>query len=181
MGKTRSLPFVGVRMKENRTPTGRRTATPAKHAALYIAYGKERQAQIEQRMRGQWLGPDGKARSHEAVMAWAREKALQHRYTFQAILSVPEGDLTPEAFCQAMQQGRQIDDWMLMTHSDTEHSHAHVLFFQDKRIEKERFLAWQAEIRAELVLQEQKQLDGLQQELALGKEAGRQQGGHSWM
>jgi hypothetical protein len=35
------IPFINVRTQENRTPTGRRTSTPAKRAAIYYAYGNQ--------------------------------------------------------------------------------------------------------------------------------------------
>lgn len=155
----RPLPFIGVRMHENRTPTGRRTSTPAKRAALYFAFGRDKQAQLEGRQRGEWLGPDGRSQSHDQVMAWAKQEALGHRYTCQAILSVPQGELTPEQFCRAMGQGGEISDWRLIAHQDTQHSHAHVLFFRDKRLDKETFLSWQTDVRTELARLEQQQLD----------------------
>ena len=152
------IPFIGLRLHENRTPTGRRTSTPAKHAALYFAYGRDKQAQQEEKQRGQWLGPDGRSHSHEAVMAWAKEAALNHRYTFEALLSVQQGELTPAQFCQAMGQGQEIGDWRLVSHEDTDYRHAHVLFFRDKRLDKKTFLGWQTAVRQELSRLEQQQL-----------------------
>ena len=163
------LPFIGVRMHENRTPTGRRTSTPAKHAALYFAYGRDKQAQQEGKQRGEWLAPDGRVQAHGEVMAWAKQEARDHRYTCQAILSVPQGKLTPEQFCRAMGHGNEINDWRLMAHQDSQHSHAHVLFFRDKRLDKETFLAWQNDVRSELARLEQQSLGdrAAQQDLEL--------------
>lgn len=152
------IPFIGVRLHENRTPTGRRTSTPARRAALYFAYGRERQNQLEEKQRGEWLGPDGRVHTHAAVMAWAKESALNHRYTFEALLSVQQGKLTPAQFCQAMGQGEEIGDWRLVSHQDTDYRHAHVLFFRDKRLDKNSFLAWQTAVRQELARLEQQQL-----------------------
>ncbi|GJM42743.1 MAG: hypothetical protein DHS20C20_30250 [Ardenticatenaceae bacterium] len=153
--RAHALPFIGVRIHKNRTPTGRRTSTPAKRAATYFAYGRDKQAALDGNQRGDWLGPDGRLQSHDKVMDWAKQEALNHRYTFEAILSVPLGQLTPEQFRLAMQAGRAIADWRLMAHQDTQHSHAHILFFQNKRLDKETFLSWQTDVRAELVRQEQ--------------------------
>lgn len=169
-------PFIGVQMHENRTATGRRSSTPAKNAALYFAYGREQQNQLEGKQRGEWWGPDGRTHEHETVMAWAKQEALHHHYTFQAILSVPQAELNPEQFCQAMAQSQEIAEWRLMMHQDTKHRHAHVLFFRDKRLDKKSFLAWQTAVRQELSRLEQQQLSSLntpiqeeiaQQELAL--------------
>jgi hypothetical protein len=154
------IPFINVRTQENRTPTGRRTSTPAKRAAIYYAYGNQqnvgdKEAQLEGRQRGQWLGPDGSVHTQEEVMAWVKANALEHRYTFQGILSVPEGALTAAEFGQALHKGGQTEDWRLISHEDTKHRHAHVLWFGDKRMGKKAFLSWQAEVRAELVRLEQ--------------------------
>lgn len=149
------IPFINVRTQENRTPTGRRTSTPAKLAALYYAFGRDKEAQLEGRQRGEWLGPDGRIHTQEEVMAWVKANAIEHRYTFQGVLSVPEGELTAAEFGQAMQKGGQTEDWRLIAHEDTKHWHAHVLWFGDKRMNKQTFLSWQAEVRAELVRLEQ--------------------------
>lgn len=161
-----AVPFINVRAQENRTPTGRRTSAPARQAALYYAYGRQ-EAQLEGRLRGEWLGPDGRAYTQEEVMAWVKANAMSHRYTFQGVLSVPEGELTAAEFGRAMQKGGQADDWRLIAHDDTQHRHAHVLWFGDKRLDKKTFLSWQTEVRAELARLEQQQLDNR----AAGQEA----------
>lgn len=154
-----SVPFINVRVQENRTPTGRRTSTPAKRAALYYAYGRDPQARLEGRLRGQWLAPDGRPRSQEAVMAWIREQSMSHRYTFQGLLSVPQGVLTGADFNEALQKGGQEKEWRLIAHDDTRHPHAHVLWFGDKRLNKQDFLSWQKNVRAALVRLEKQQLN----------------------
>ncbi|MCL4267270.1 MAG: hypothetical protein KJ069_29095 [Anaerolineae bacterium] len=168
------LPFINVRAQQNRTPTGRRTSTLARRAALYYAYGRDKAAQLEGRQRGEWMGPNGRIYTHEEVMAWVKTNALACRYTFQGILSIPEGELTAAEFGRAMYKGGQIEDWRLLAHDDTRHRHAHVLWFGDKRMDRQAFLSWQTEVRAELVRLEQQQQANdqtVQQEIAL--DAGR--------
>lgn len=148
-------PFVRIQLHKNRTPTGRRTATPARHATRYIAYGQDREAREAGRQRGIWLGPEGRAHSHEAVLAWAREGAMGHRYTGHIILSTKGGRLTPAHFCRAMAASEEIESWRLMAHDDTAYRHAHVLFFRDKRIPKARYLAWHKEVQMTLARLEQ--------------------------
>lgn len=149
------IPFINVRTQENRTPTSRRTSTPAKRAALYYAFGRDKEAQLEGRQRGEWLGLDGRINTQEEVMTWVKANAMAHRYTFQGVLSVPEGELTAAEFSQAMQKGGQTEDWRLIAHEDTKHRHAHVLWFGDKHMNKQAFLSWQTDVRAELVRLEQ--------------------------
>ena len=154
--KQQALPFINVRVQENRTPTGQRTCTRAKRAALYYAFGREREAQRQEaQLRGQWVGPDGRLCPHAAVMDWVRTNALKHRYTFQGVLSTPEAALTGVEFGQAMQKGGQTSDWRLISHDDTQNRHAHVLWFGDKRMDKKTFLAWQTAVRNELIRLEQ--------------------------
>lgn len=144
------LPFVRLTYVANRTPTGRRTATPARRAARYFAFGHDREAAPDAEQRGRWVGPGGQTHDHEAVLAWIAAQAREHVYTFQALLSVPEGRLQAEDFSRAMQEGKTIDDWRLLSHDDTAYSHAHVLFFRNSRLDKESFAGWQERVRREL-------------------------------
>jgi hypothetical protein len=174
MTNAHPIPFIGVRAHRNRTPSGRRSSTPARRAARYVAYGRDLAAEAKSTQRGLWYGPDGQARSHEEVLAWARQEALGHRYTFEALLSVQRGALSAADFCEAMQQGEAIGDWRLMAHRDTDYRHAHVLFFRDRRMDKAQFLAWQRQVR-EALLQLQKQQmvqQQLQHEAGAGKAHG---------
>lgn len=144
------LPFVRLTYTLNRTPTGKRTATPARRAARYFAFGNDREAEHGAEQRGRWVGPNGKTHDHEAVLAWAAAQARDHAYTFQALLSVPEGRLQAEDFSRAMQEGETIDDWRLLSHDDTAYSHAHVLFFRNSRLDKASFADWRERVRREL-------------------------------
>lgn len=151
-------PFIGVRMHKNKTATGRRSSMSAKKAAIYFAFGRDKQAQQDGQQRGEWWGENGRVHTHEDVMTWAKQEALKHRYTFQAILSVPHAELNPEQFCQAMAQSDDIQQWRLIVHDDTNHCHAHVLFFRNKRLGKRSFLRWQTAVRQELSRLEQQSL-----------------------
>lgn len=144
------LPFVRLTYAPNRTPTGKRTATPARRATRYFAFGNNRGAAQGAEQRGRWVGPDGKTHDHEAVLAWAAAQAKVHAYTFQALLSVPEARLRAEDFSRAMQEGQTIGDWRLLAHDDTAYSHAHVLFFRNSRLDKESFAHWHERVRQEL-------------------------------
>jgi hypothetical protein len=127
----------------NRTAVARRrTVTRAKEAANYFAFGR----QPDGKQRGVWHGPGAIPCSHEQVMAWAKTQARQHELTFQAVLSIPEGRLSAEDYCRAMQAGSEVPDWRLLCHDDTAHSHAHVLFFRNERFGKDSFLAWQGRV-----------------------------------
>jgi hypothetical protein len=174
-------PFVRIQLQENRTPTGRRTATPARRAARYIAYGQDREAREAGRQRGIWLGPDGRAHSHEAVLDWARREGVNYRYTGHVVLSPPQDILTPAHFCRAMAASGEIASWRLMAHDDTRFRHAHVLFFREERIPKARYLAWHARMQQALTRLEreaQSQAAGLDHDLT-PREKGRAQR-HGW-
>lgn len=161
MNNSHPSPIVRIKRYRNRTRTGKRTAKAARKAAIYFAYGRELSNQAtagQARQRGQWLGPDGKTYSHEAALAWAQDAAKTYEYTFQALLSVPQGRLTAEDYGQALEQAGILPDWRLVVHDDTAFSHAHVLFFRDKLIEKEKYLRWQAKISQMLAISEQQRL-----------------------
>lgn len=174
--KQRALPMIRVTATENRTPTGRRSAVSARKATAYFAFGNERKDRQSEEQRGEWYGPDGATHEHETVVTWAAEQAKAHRYTFQALLSVPEGRLRPLDYCRALAAGgsEQIDEWRMVAHDDTDYSHAHVLFFRDQRIQKDQYLEWRARVQEELAALEQKQLDGQLLDHGVGR---RQEGG----
>lgn len=168
----RSVPFVRIQLERNRSHTGRRTATPARHAAAYFAFGHNQTQQ-----RGTWVDAEGKTHAHTDVLAWARKGALRHDYTFQALLSVPQGRLDSAGYTEALQQAGQIEDWRLVVHDDTAHSHAHVLFFRNKRLPKAEHKAWHDTLQAQLALLESKQLAGLASQVGeLTHDADRQRG-----
>ena len=154
-----STPYVNVSLRPNRTASGRRTAAPGRQAARYIAYGQR--ATAASQLRGQWVDSAGKPCSQAEVMAWVREGALSHQYTAHAVLSIPEGTLNAAAYRQALAQGGQTEQYHIMVHTDTAHNHAHVIFFWDKRLDKETYLAWQTAVQDSLQkrVQQQTQLD----------------------
>ena len=160
MKEATALPIARMIHNKNRTPTGKRTATPAKKAATYFAFGRDVQAKEEGRQRGEWTGPGGEQHSHAEVLAWSRAQSWQYAQTFQALLSVPEGRLTASDYAEALTNAGEIPDFRLMTHDDTAHSHAHVLFFRDKRLQKEDFMRWHGRVQQELAALERKQLAG---------------------
>ena len=160
MGKARPLPVVRLQHSRNRTPTGKRTGTPARQAAVYFAFGQVNKAanQATKQQRGDWLGPGGERHTHEAVMAWAHGQARQHEHTFQALLSVPQARLTGQDYVRALEAAGQTAGWRLVVHNDTAYSHAHVLFFRDRRLPRAEFEQWQAQVQQALLTLEEKRL-----------------------
>ena len=165
--------FVGVQLHTNRTPTGRASTVAVRRAAGYIAYGRQQGAEAQQ--RGQWLGADGQVYSHEAVLDWAKEWVRERRYTVHVILSVGQAQLSGDDYRRALAVDETISgEYRLMVHRDSRYSHAHALLFWDNRLEKKRFLQWQAEVQATLSERETAQLMSEQmmsEELALDQTA----------
>ena len=165
--------FVGVQLHTNRTPTGRASTVAVRRAAGYIAYGRQQGAEAQQ--RGQWLGADGQVYSHEAVLDWAKERVRERRYTVHVVLSVGQAQLSGDDYRRALAVDETISgEYRLMVHRDSRYSHAHALLFWDKRLEKKRFLQWQAEVQATLSERETAQLMSEQmmsEELALDQTA----------
>ena len=153
MPKARPLPVVRLQHRRNRTPTGKRTGTPARQAATYFAFGRKANQQ-----RGDWLGPGGERHTHDAVMAWAHGQARQHEHTFQALLSVPQARLTGPDYVRALEAAGQTAGWRMVVHNDTAYSHAHVLFFHDRRLPRAEFEQWQAQVQQALLTLEEKRL-----------------------
>ena len=169
MMKTKDT-FVRMKAFPNRTATGRVSSTNARKLAQYCAYGRGSQAeQAERPQRGIWHDHTAKPRSHEDVLAWVKSQGQEHPYTYQFILSVKHLELSALEYGQAMKAGGQemFPSWMLMAHTDSDHSHAHVLAFGDKdiRIKSEGFQQWRNQVQMALAqFQERRLREELEQE-----------------
>ncbi len=145
---------VRHQVHENRTKTGRVSATVTRKIANYLAYGRGRPAQQQQREpRGAWLDQNSQPRTHDEVIAWVAQEGKTQRYTHQLILSVKDEWLTPEAYNRALAAGGPFfTEWRLMAHTDTSYSHAHVIAFGDKQIrfKSESFRDWWLTVRQAL-------------------------------
>lgn len=157
-------PIVRLQHTPNRTPTGKRTATPARKAANYFAFGRDTN-QADGKQRGEWLGPSGQPHQHDDVLDWAQNQARHHEHTFQALLSVPQARLTGKDYAHALEEAKQIEEWRMVVHNDTHYSHAHVLFFRDQRLPRVQFEQWQAQVQQELILLEAKRLAEPEQQM----------------
>jgi len=80
------------------------------------------------------LSPDGYV-EHSEVDAWARNRAIENKYIGHGFFSFENGQMTDADYVAVMQafEEKGITDWRLIGHDDTKHSHAHFLFFHDKR------------------------------------------------
>ncbi len=91
---------------ENRTKTDRVSATVTRKIANYLAYGRGRPAQQQQREpRGAWLDQTSQTRTHDEVSAWVAQEGKTQRYTHQLILSMKDEWLTHEAYNRALAVG----------------------------------------------------------------------------
>ncbi len=141
----------GERMA-NKSAKGKPSYAQMKGLMNYIAYGRyEDRFDQETQQRGLWLDHNGNPAAHEETLHWAKEKVHRYSYehTYQLLLSTRYGGLTAADFSHVLQQGSELSDmreWRLMMHQDTQHRHAHVLFFRDKRLDKKSFLTWQTAV-----------------------------------
>lgn len=166
MNKPKSI--VRLQSHRNQTPTGRPSATAARKLAHYLAFGRGRpQVQAQHPQRGQWYTETGQPLDHEAVLAWVMAQGKAHSHTYQLLLSVNEANLADTAYLEAMTAGRDFfPQWRLITHQDTQHSHAHVLAFGDRDIPiRERpFRSWWQSVRQALEQQQAQHMETRQQE-----------------
>ena len=167
---TRSKVTSIVRMDwlQNRTPTGKRSATKARKLAQYLAFGRGRQAEQMQRpQRGRWLDETGQLRTHQEVLAWVNRQGKEKQFTHQFILSVKDYPLAPEAFNRAMGASSDLfSEWRLISHDDAHYPHAHALAFghEEVRLKSEAFREWWLGVRRALE-QERELAQALQREL----------------
>lgn len=177
MRKSKASNIVRMEWLQNRTPTGKRSATKVRKLAQYLAFGRGRpQEQMERPRRGQWLDESGRAVKHEAVLQWVKEQGMENLYTRQFILSVKDAALTPEAFNRAMAAGGDLfPEWRLIQHQDSRYPHAHALAFgqEEVPVKSEAFREWWLAVRAALEQERQTQMEqekAQQQQLAQGLE-----------
>ncbi len=176
MSKPKATNIVRMEWLQNRTPTGKRSATKVRKLAQYLAYGRGRlQEQMERPQRGQWLDQSGRVVSHEEVLKWVKEQGMENLYTRQFILSVKDAALSPEAFNRAMAAGGDLfSEWRLIRHGDTQYPHAHALAFgqEEVRIKSAAFREWWLDVRAALDRERQVHIEqgNVQQQLARGLE-----------
>ena len=154
MSKSKTSNIVRMEWLQNRTPTGKRSATKARKLAQYFALGRGREKEQALRpQRGQWLDQNGQPCSHAEVMQWVRQQGMANLLTHQFILSVKETQLTPEAFNRAMAAGGELfPEWRLIRREDSRYPHAHALAFGQKEvhIKSEAFQTWWQGVRAAL-------------------------------
>ena len=154
------MPIANLRYFANRTVAGNPTAAHVGRSLGYYTYGLKSEAELnDYEPRGVWHSSEG-AVDYEDVQEWAAEQALAHKYTYTAVLSVAEGELTPEAYGEAVEDS--VADYRLIQHEDTAYDHAHVLFFSDRVWGRAQTRAWSAAVNQALEAGQ-----SLQQELAL--------------
>ena len=169
--------IVRLQSHENRTPTGRTSATATRKLVNYLAFGRGRPAhQVQRPQRGVWHDQANKERSHDDVLAWvqAQGKEEELRFTHQLILSVKEARLDVPEYNDALAAGGGcfFAAWLLMTHADSDYTHAHVIAFSDEEIhiQSPRFREWWLTVRQALDEQQQAHLARLAAEQAVGQE-----------
>jgi hypothetical protein len=160
MGIKTASPIANVRYYKNRTPTGRASHAKVKRGMQYYSYGNWREKEPQE--RGQWHSPDGVV-STEKAHQWASEQARLNEYTYTLMLSLRDGNMQEEDFTQAMEHAGFFDNWMLIQHRDSEHDHAHVIAFREKKLPKQEFAKWKELIMEQLQKAERHQLAQEQQ------------------
>lgn len=167
MNKLNSI--VRLQSHENRTPTGRQSATATRKLVNYLSYGRGRPAvQAQREPRGQWLDQAGRVLTHEQVLAWVVDEGKGQRFTHQFILSVKYAQLAESAYGQVLSlDNPYFQEWRLLVHHDTRYPHAHVVTFGESEIliKSPQFQAWALAVRQEL---EREQQAVLEQQLEAG-------------
>lgn len=153
MDETRTI--VHARYIKNRTPKGNVTTKRMSRAVHYIGFGHKFE-NPKAYLRGQWHNSDGK-QSHEDVVDWAQEQAQHHRYTYTLVLSVRDAMMQDGDFTNSLREAQTETgleqfptDWRLMVHRDSDHDHAHVVFFRDRTVRKAELAQWREALQATL-------------------------------
>jgi hypothetical protein len=156
--------IVHARYIKNRTPTGRVTVRQMSRAVHYIGYGHKFENPKEY-LRGQWYSPE-REQTHEDVVHWAEDKAQDHRYTYTLVLSVRDGIMHDDDFTETMREAQTKEsietfptDWRLMVHRDSDHDHAHVVFFRERTVRKAELAQWREALQSTLNRYQEQRLE----------------------
>lgn len=171
--------IVRLQSHENRTPTGRQSATATRKLVNYLSYGRGRPAvQAQREPRGQWRDQGDRVLTHEQVLAWVADEGKAQRFTHQFILSVKHAQLAEAVYGRVLSlENPYFQEWRLLVHHDTRYPHAHVVTFGESeiRIKSPQFQAWALAVRQGL---EREQQAALAQQLEAGLQHGLQPQSH---
>lgn len=157
---SRARVITDSRYYKNTTKKGNPTTAKVGQSVRYYGYGvKEEGQEYDNAVRGEWLNPEGNEVSHQEVMAWSSEQALEHTYTYTMMFSVRDGQMEGSDFVEAMNAQEQFGDYRLIMHTDTEHDHAHIMAFSDKVLSRSEFKEWRREVRPVLTEREEYRLE----------------------
>ena len=165
-----TVPVINARYIRN---CSRKTDRPSTYrtvgAVRYIGFGHTFE-NPKQFQRGQWHSQDGEE-THDDVMAWAKENAQQHKYTYTFVLSVRDAAMQDVDFIETV-QGAMSDqakndfptDWRMMVHRDSDHDHVHLVLFRDKTLQKAQLAQWRQTLQQELAVREAQRLQEQQEQ-----------------
>ncbi|MCB0037088.1 MAG: hypothetical protein KDE51_23820 [Anaerolineales bacterium] len=151
--------YVHARYIHNRSQkTGRPVTRGLKRLLYYNVYGNQ-ENNPSGRPRGQIYDQDGREVGYARYKAWALQQSEAHKYSYRIIIS-PKGHLLADedfvmALAAAAVTTNLANEFQLIVHRDTDHTHAHLLFFTDKTIGKGDLEQWKTALRQELMTREQ--------------------------
>lgn len=151
--------YINARYIPNRSrKTGKPVTRDLKRLVYYNVYGND-QVNPSGRPRGRIYDQSGEEIRYGRYKRWALEQSTAHSYSYRMIIS-PKGHLlSDEDFITAVAAASVPTDvaqeFQLIVHRDTDHTHAHLLFFTDKTMGKRELERWKTTLRQELMTREQ--------------------------
>lgn len=150
-----SYGYINARYIRNRSKkTGRHVTGGVQRVMYYNAYGNK-EMNPTQEQRGLIYNEQGETVSYAKYKEWGIDGTKDHEYSYRMIIS-PKGHLlSDEDFVQVLNdsfQGRGYgEEFRLLVHRDTDHTHAHVLIHADKTMSRKELESWKRDLRQQIM------------------------------
>lgn len=144
--------------------SGQRVTGDVQRLAYYNVYGN-RHTNPEMQPRGPIYDQDGVGQKYSEYKAWAMGKAQESAYTYRMIISPKGKILTDDDFIQSIQAAAKEtglgEEFRVVIHRDTKHTHAHLMFQTDKTLKRKELEKWKVELRTSMIEREESRAKAL--------------------
>jgi len=153
-----SYGYINARYIRNRSKkTGRHVTGGVQRVMYYNAYGNK-QMNPTQEQRGFIYNEQGETVSYANYKEWGIAGTKDHEYSYRMIIS-PKGHLlNDQDFIQALngsfRERSYGEEFRLLVHRDTNHTHAHVLIHADKTMSRKELESWKRDLRQQIMVLE---------------------------
>ena len=146
--------LVKMRYIKNRGARGQTVTANLQKVVFYNVYG-DKKLNPEMKQRGAILDQHGEVVRYGEYKSWAMGRAVHHPYAYRVIASPKGHGLANGDFIQAIRTAGERtgfgEQFMIVIHRDTDHTHAHVIFFSDVTMSRKTLEEWKVGFREQII------------------------------